>query len=115
MPVDDILHVLRIEARDLRQPANRAIEILGVLADDGDGERAAVLDEHRAVAIEHHAARRAQRNRALMIVLGELPELLVLDDLEVPEAEREDREHDGTAHLQHHETNRDAAPIFNWC
>ena len=68
-----------------------------------------------AVAIEHHAARRAQRNRALMVVLGELAELLVLDDLEVPEAEGEDREHDGTAHLQHDETNREAAPIFNWC
>ena len=114
MAVDDFLHVLRIEACDFRQHANRAIEILRVLADDGDGERAAVFDEHRAVAIEHHAARRAQRDRALMVVLGKLPELLVLDDLEVPEAEGKNREHDGTAHLQHDEPNREAATIFNW-
>ena len=68
-----------------------------------------------AVAIEHHAARRAQRDRALMVVLGELFELLVLDDLQVPEAEGENRKDDGTPHLQHDEPNRDAAAIFDWC
>ena len=114
MPVHDFLHVLRIEARDFRQDANRAIEVFCVLADDGNGERAAVFDEHRAVAIEHHAARRAQRDRALMVVLGKLPELLVLDDLDVPEAEGKNREQDGTPHLKHDETNREAASIFNW-
>ncbi len=95
MAVDGVVHLLRIEARDLRQHANRPVEVLGVLADDGDGERAAIFDEHLAVAIEHHAARRAQGDRALMVVLGELLELLVLDDLQVPEAEGENRKHDG--------------------
>ena len=41
--------------------ADRAVQILGVLADDRDAVRVAVLDEHLAVAVEHHAARRAQR------------------------------------------------------
>ena len=68
-----------------------------------------------AVAIEHDAARRPQRDGALMIVLGELLELLVLHDLEVPEAERENREDDGKAHLQHHEPNGDAPTIFDGC
>ena len=45
----------------------------------------------RAVAIVDHAARRAQRDRALVIVLGELLEFFVLDDLEIPEAERQQR------------------------
>ena len=115
MAVDDLLHVFRIEARDLRQNPNRPVEVLGVLADDGDGERTAILDQHLAVAIEHHAARRAQGDRALMVVLGQLVELLVLDDLQVPEAEGENRKHDGKAHLQHDETNRHAASIFDWC
>jgi hypothetical protein len=70
-----------------------------VLADDGDGERAAILDEYLAVAIEHDAARRAQRDGALVVVLCQLLELLVLNDLQVPEAERENREHHGKADL----------------
>ena len=67
----------------------------------------------RAVAIEHDAARRAQRDRALVVVLGELLVFRVLDDLEIPEAEREQREDHGKAHLEHHEPNRDAAAILD--
>ena len=99
MALDDIVHVLRIEAGDLGKHADRPVEILGVLADDGDGERAAVFDQDLAVAIEHDTARRAQRDGALVVVLGQLLELLVLDDLQVPEAERENGEHHGKAHL----------------
>ena len=99
MALDDIVHVLRIEAGDLGKHADRPVEILGVLADDGDGERAAVFDQDFAVAIEHDTARRAQRDGALVVVLGQLLELLVLDDLQVPEAERENGEHHGKAHL----------------
>ena len=53
-------------------------EILGVLADDGDAERVAVLDEHAAVPVEDDAARRAQGERPLVVVLGHLLELRVL-------------------------------------
>jgi hypothetical protein len=49
------------------------------------------------------------------IVLRELFELLVLHDLEIPEAERENREDDGTPHLQYDQANRQAAAIFDWC
>src|SRR5688572_16215142 len=114
MPIHDILHVLRLETRNLRQHAYGPIEICCLFADDGDGERAAVFDEHRAVAVEHHATRCPQRDRALMIVLRELPEFLVLDNLKVPKAEGENREHHGTPHLQHDQTNRETASIFNW-
>ena len=99
MAVDDIVHVLRIEAGDLRKHVDSPVEIFGVLADDRDGERAAVFDQHLAVAIEHDTARRAQRDRALVVVFGQLLELLVLNDLQVPEAERENGEHHGKAHL----------------
>ena len=46
-----------------------------------------------AVAVEHDAARRAQRERPLMVVLRHLLELRVLHDLEHPEADRQHREH----------------------
>jgi hypothetical protein len=71
---------------------HRAVQILGVLADDRDAVGAAVLDQHLAVAVEHDAARRPQRERPLMVVLRHLLELRVLHDLQHPEADREDRE-----------------------
>ena len=54
-----------------------------------------------AVAVEQDAARRAQRQRPLVVVLGHLFELRVLDDLEHPEARRpgpqNDRDDDAPA------------------
>ncbi len=44
------------------------------------------------VAIEHDPARRAQRERPLVVVLRHLLELRVLDDLQHPEADGERRE-----------------------
>ena len=100
MALDDLLRPARRRARR-RAASSRigAIEILGVLADDRDVERVAVLDEDLAVAVEEDAARRAQRQRALVVVLRHLLELRVLDDLEEPEADRQ--------HGEHHD---DAAP-----
>jgi hypothetical protein len=77
------------------------IEIRRLQPDDGDVERRPVLDEHAAVAIEEHAARRAEGQLALMVVLGHLAELLVLDDLEEPERAGEEQEARDGAHLQH--------------
>ena len=48
------------------------------------------------MAIEHDAARRNERDRALVIVLGELEELVVLQHLQRPEADGEG----GEAHRQ---------------
>ena len=83
------------------EQADRAVHVLGVLADDGDAVRVAVLDQHAAVAIEHHAARRAQRQRPLVVVLGHLLELRVLDDLQHPEADRQHRKQHGDQVLEH--------------
>ena len=57
-------------------------------------------DEDLALPIEQHAARRAQRERALVVVLGHLEELLVLQHLERPEADGEGRKADRQAVLQ---------------
>ena len=65
-----------------------------MLANDRDVEGVAVLDEHPAGAIEDDAARRAQRQRALVVVLRHLLELGVLDDLEEPEAAGQQAEGD---------------------
>ena len=93
--VDDIGDVFGSRPATSDKHANRVADVLGVLADDRDRKGAAVFDQRSPVAIEQHAARRAQRNGALMVVLGELLVFFVLDDLEIPEAEREEREHDG--------------------
>ena len=74
--------------------------------DDRDVERRPVLDEHAAVAVEEHAARRAQRQLALMVVLGHLAELLVLDDLEEPERAGEEQEARDGGHVQHGDARR---------
>ena len=90
--IDDLAHVPLVHAGHGGQQADRPIEIRRVQPDDRDVERRPVLDEHAAVAVEEHAARRAQRQLALMVVLGHLAELLVLDDLEEPERAGEEQE-----------------------
>ncbi len=111
--VDNLLHLGHVQAGHRGQQPDRSIEILGVLADDGNVEGVAVLDQHFAVAVEQHAARRPQRERPLVIVLRHLLEAGVLDDLEEPETDRQRRECHDDAHLENGEANRDAATIFS--
>jgi hypothetical protein len=106
------LTCLGIEPRHVGQQLHRAIEILGVLADDRYGEGVAVVDEDPAVAVVHHAARRAQRKRPLMIVLGHLLVLGVLDNLQGPEADSQRGKHDHGADLQANQPRADASSIF---
>ena len=54
-----------------------------------------------------------KRDRPLVVVLGELVEFLVLNDLEIPEAERERGKDDGDAHLEDHQPNGDLSSILN--
>ena len=75
----------------------------------------AVLDEHLPVAVEEDAARRAQRERPLVVVLRHLLELGVLHDLQEPEADAERGEHHDAAHLQDGQPDGDAAAIFGEC
>ena len=84
--VDDGPHAGLVEADDRGERTDGAVQILGVLADDRDAVRMPVFDHYTAVAIEHEAARRAPRERALVVVLGQLLELRVLHHLQHPEA-----------------------------
>ena len=86
VPVDDGPHAGLVEADDRGERADGVVQILGVLADDRDAVRMPVLDHHTAVAVEHEAARRAPRERALVVVLGQFLELRVLHHLQHPEA-----------------------------
>ena len=95
-----------------KQP-DRAVHVARMLPRDGDTERVTVLDERPTVAVEHDAARRAQRQRALVVVLGHLLELGVLDYLENPEAEREHREEDRDQVSERRDPRSDATPFFN--
>ena len=113
VPIDDLAHAALLESEERCQQLNGAIQILCVLAKNGDAVRMTVLDEHGAVAIEHHAARRPQRERALIVVFGELGVLLVLGDLKHPEAHGQDREQQRDEDLQDAQSNRDVSPIFS--
>jgi hypothetical protein len=106
MTVHQLLHPPLIGARDGGQQANRAIEVGSVQPHDRDIEGGAVLDEHAAVAIEQHAARRPQRQLALVVVLRHLLELRVLDDLEEPEARGEHGEQHHRPHAEDHDAGR---------
>ncbi len=85
-----------------------------MLADDRDGEGMPVLDEHGSGPVEQHAARRAQRQRALVVVLGQLLIPLVLDHLEEPEAHAQDHEHDNRRQLQRLQAEGDATAILGY-
>ena len=113
MAVHEILDVALVKARHRRQHLDRVIEVLAVLADDGDREGAPIFDQHLHVAVEHDAARRAQRDRALVVVVGQLDELGVLHDLEIPEAARQRGKRRRDDELQHVQPHRHLAAIFN--
>ena len=72
-----------------------------------------ILDENMAVAVEDEAARRPQRERPLVVVLGHLLVLGVLHDLQHPKADREHRKSDHDHILQDGEPDRDLAPVFS--
>src|SRR5262249_37256109 len=94
------------------QHPDRAVEILGVLANDRNRERVTVIDEHLTVAVVQHTARRAQRERPLVIVCRHFLVLGVLDDLQEPEADAERGKHDHACHLHYGEPDRDSPAIF---
>ncbi len=111
--VDDVAHRRLVHADHLGQHLNRPVQVLGLFADDGNAVGLTVLDQHLHVAIEDDAARRAQRQRPLVIVLGHLLELRVLHDLQHPEADGQHREHHDHDVLQDRQPDGDLAAIFN--
>jgi hypothetical protein len=110
--LDDLANLGLVHARHLRQLRQRGVEVGCPFAVDRDRPRVAVLDEDLAVAIEEDAARRAQRDRAQAVVVRHLPVLLVLHDLQQPEADGQRREADDRANLQRGDPRVQALPIF---
>ena len=112
MTLDDRAHPGLVHAEDAGEQTDRAVQVFRVLAHDRNAVGVAVLDEHLAFAVEDDAARRAQGERPLMVVLRHLFELRVLDDLQHPEADGENREDDRDDVLQNGEAHADAAPFY---
>ena len=96
LPVPQLL----ARAVDRRQQADRPVEVLAVFANNRNAVRIPVLHEHPAAAIEHEPARRAQRQRPLVVVLRQFVVLLVLHDLHHPEADGENRKTPGNEDLE---------------
>jgi hypothetical protein len=86
-----------------------------VLADDRDVEGVAVLDEELAGAVVDDAARRAQGQRALVVVLRHFLELGVLNHLEEPETAGKQTKGDAQNDPEHREALGQPASIFGNC
>ncbi len=110
--IDDLADARFRHVQHQRQHADRVIQILRVLAHDRDAVRVAVHHQRLHVAIEHDAARRAQGERALMVVLGHFLELLVLHDLQDPEAHRQRGEEDDDGVLEDAQADADPPAIL---
>jgi hypothetical protein len=65
----------------------------GIVAEEQDGKRGTVVDEDAAIAIEHASTRSDDGNGADTILFGHLAVLVVVDDLELPEAEEQKANH----------------------
>src|SRR5215212_4316493 len=114
MAVDDLPDLCGIKAGNFRQLLNGVLEVLGVLANDGNGEGMTVVDQNFAVAIEQHATRSTQRQRPLVIVLRHFDVLLPLYDLQNPEADRQRRKDRDHGNLQHHQPAGNTSSILSY-
>ena len=112
VPIDDLAYARSRHTEHAREHDDGVVQVLGVFADDGNAVGVPVLDQRPALAIEHDPTRRAQRERTLVVVLGHLLELLVLHDLQHPEAHREHREHDRGEVLENAQPHSDAATVL---
>jgi hypothetical protein len=112
VPVEDVPDPALVEAENGRQQPHGAIQILTVLTDDRDAVRMAVLDENMAGSIEDDPARRAKRQRALVVVLRHLLELRMLRDLQHPEADGKNREQRDDHELHDRQARGDSASVF---
>src|SRR6266404_5994781 len=65
----------------------------GIVAEEQDGERGAIVNEDATIAIEHAATGSDDRNGADAILFGHLAVLVAVDDLEFPEAEQQQTDH----------------------
>ncbi len=109
--VDRLAQLVDIGARRLRERLQRLVDVPGLLADQRDVVGHPVLDEHRLVPIEQHAARRRQRQPPQMVVVGHLQEPLVLRDLEEPERDAQQRENQGHRILNRRQPQRQVSAI----
>ena len=109
--VDGLAQLRFVGVGGERQRVQRLVEFFGLFAHERDVEAVPVLDQHLAVTIEQHAARRRQRQSAEMVFFGHLAELLVLGDLENPESDRQRRKRHRDDVLQHRQPRRQAAAI----
>ena len=106
-----VANVRLFDSHHSGEQAHGTIEVLGVLANDGNVERVAILHEGTTLAVEQNAARRSKREHPLMIVLGQLLEARVLDDLEVPEAQPKGDEYARDGVLKNREAEADCSVL----
>ena len=116
-PVDRVAENRRVGAGDRCEQVERRVEVaLRLFAVERDVERVPVVDEDLEVAVEQDAARRRELQAALVVVLGHHLELVVLRDLEDPEAHGEHRKGARDDPLDRAQPPCEVAPVVwkNW-
>src|SRR4029453_6680837 len=114
MVIDDVAHPILVDSDHRGEQTNGSIDVLGMLANDGDAVRVTVLDKPAPRGNEHQASGRTKGQGALVVFLGHLVKLGVLDDLQHPEADGQHREDHDHAVLQRRQAHRDLPPVFNY-
>jgi hypothetical protein len=112
VPIDDRANPRLVKPKRGGEQADGAIQILSVLANDGDTVRMTILYEDLTISVEDDAARRAKREGPLVIVLGEFLEFGVLNDLENPEADDQNGENGRDQRLEDRQPGAGASPFF---
>ncbi len=111
-------HPGRLHVHDPGEPGDLAVELRGghVHEAEAHGQPRAVVDDDLAVAVDDGAARRHDLDRAQAVVVGLGDELLAAEDLQEPQAEEDDAEHDGgdadhDGDAQRHRRQLDDGPV----
>jgi hypothetical protein len=69
------------------------LDEFGIVTEEKNAERRAIIDEHAAIAIEHASAGSDDGNGTDAILFGHLAVLVLIDDLEFPEAQEQQANH----------------------
>ena len=91
--VELLLEIGHRDAEAIGDGAKVLFYLRHVLAQQQDAEGGPVVDEHAAVAVQHAAARRDDRNFTDAVALSERVVLVGVDDLEFPETQQEHADH----------------------
>ena len=88
-----LLHIPERHTQSVGNLRQELLDLLGSITQQQDAEGRVVVYEDAAFPIEHGAARGNDRNRPHAIALGHLRVALRINDLQLPETKKQQRDH----------------------